>query len=72
MYASYKLRTYVMAYPYDKVDDINEVHEDKEHSKFQRKMMKLSLEQIKMRNKAIEKSKENPEQVAQNIKKHEE
>jgi hypothetical protein len=35
-------------------------------------MMKLSLEQIKMRNKAIEKSKENPEQLAENIKKHEE
>ena len=40
VYAGYKLRTYLIGYPYDSVDDGSD---SKEMSQFQKKMMKLSL-----------------------------
>ena len=49
VYASYKLRTYVMGFAYDTMEEENpEVVQD--DTSFQKKMMKLSLQQIKQSN----------------------
>lgn len=44
IYASYKLRTYLVGYPYDSMED---EHDD---TQFQKKIMKLSLQELKQRN----------------------
>lgn len=44
IYASYKLRTYLMGYAYDSEEDVFE------DTDFQKKMMKLSLEELQQRN----------------------
>lgn len=57
-----------MGYDYDSMEDEDDV-EDKQ---FVKKMMNFSLEQIKMRVQGSKRSKENPEQIAQNKQKYEE
>lgn len=44
IYASYKMRTYLMGYAYDSEEDVFE------DTDFQKKMMKLSLEELQQRN----------------------
>lgn len=60
VYATYKLRTFVMGYPYEQMEDIQDLAQDiqdKEHSKLQRMMVKMSLQDLKLK-----KNKENPEE----------
>ena len=50
VYASYKLRTYVMGFAYDTMEEEYNPEVFQEDTSFQKKMMKLSLQQIKQSN----------------------
>lgn len=58
VYASYKLRTYVMGYAYDTMEEEYNPEIFQEDTNFQKKMMKLSLQQIKQSNVKVKKQDE--------------
>ena len=67
VYASYKLRTYVMGFAYDTMEEEYNPEVIQEDTSFQKKMMKLSLQQIKQSNVKLQNNKKQDEESKKQV-----